>query len=1289
MNEWITAGKKGKKVGKSEQPRTKPLTRKQAAIQRLKADWKELAKNPIPNCAAQPLESDIFEWHVNLKSTEEPLDGVVFHFILKFPETYPSRPPTVEMPTGLPHPNCIRLGGKNMICADMLETGQWASQKQMNRAYTGWSSAYSVFTLLLQLQTLVMVKGDWRENHNGLTPALAKQRATAFTCKKCSHKKAEEAEGEFDEGEPRVVWPPLGDVSTELKLEEEDVKSPEPAVIDLSGPPALQPMRCPGFKTTFDKLARLEKSERDVLGWVQLHAAQKPEEPKSVKMSPLKEHGPALNRLPRLSPVWARLPGNKIWKRAVFLAQNNNGTCVIKFPTCSNRVMAHLPANHVRIPEPVQKKFKVDETGKSTKAAGSLDVIRCLQDYSPIWAFDEGTWHMAVLLWQTPTQFKVRISSLRKILSLPRNCLRVPTPVRENLHSQLANAVRVDAGPGYQIPAMLRLAVYTPVFARVPHETSPYKRVIVSGHTRTSGKIYLRLNEYGSKDFLVSLDRLLLPNRVKHRFMSVLRVAVPCASNPMAQLPMVRRNKRCKDNVSVSTSKTSHLPMDICGSSDVDQTSEGGSSTLLEADPMHNIQALFEGDEIIATDKRQGVVVSVGNNNLFAVRFEGESRLTFLTRQKVAYYKRTQTPQGNENIDPTKCYFLELGTTSMFHVLQFCTFKEIARLACVCKDLRGAAEDSFLWRNVFSRNNQDRMRTIMKSTGKTREKLTTTSIKNWKYAFMCEKEQIFQALRCFHTKMNFQETTLGIPLWYTINPKKKRIQYIKSSCDLLGKEAYAQLRVRNTINKERFTDWIPAYITLDHFKRSLPDVKKAIQKLALVNDPRRWRGDFSSKMCLEVFPEMLKTYTVLLADKGIAASEEALTGFCLIHRLFIACCLEWPTLREEINAKIKSFMKSSENRSKKKTPDLGNFIALLSVTDEYSWTQVIPKYIEESMDRSVLWACRKNSYLHTLRKLRGDRVENDRISLMWESNRVGGRLVLFWSYFITKFCRNRTMFEQAAFYDRYFGRPAGADMRQFRLSVKEILKCCEKPNNWGEWFKLMGLKSSNADPVRLTKMFRDAVRNSKKKGYTKEGMNFDRIHSSGVSKILLAGESHSVDPTITKVQVEDIWTYTIRTYLDFSVVALDKSDNMIRRVDYDNTKWWERHCSTSLIMEHSGDVMDDHLCQGQHTMTIHLDRVPRKVQRLVFVVTVWRGDFSRITSAYVRLADGNNNELCCGQANTVAMNHPKNTLAVLGEMRRTGKKLGAQWKFISHTVVGNGTVRNYDNICAQIPNARE
>merc|ERR550539_1099726 len=67
---------------------------RKACVQRLMRDWKELAKNPIPNCSAMPLESNIREWHVNLRITElEEWNGTIVHLELHFPLDYPMSPP--------------------------------------------------------------------------------------------------------------------------------------------------------------------------------------------------------------------------------------------------------------------------------------------------------------------------------------------------------------------------------------------------------------------------------------------------------------------------------------------------------------------------------------------------------------------------------------------------------------------------------------------------------------------------------------------------------------------------------------------------------------------------------------------------------------------------------------------------------------------------------------------------------------------------------------------------------------------------------------------------------------------------------------------------------------------------------------------------------------------------------------------------------------------------------------------------------------------------------------------
>ena len=67
------------------------------AVKRLMTDLREIESNPLPTVAALPLPHDIGTWHVNLRPTEGPFSGSVFHFRLSFPTDYPANPPTVEM----------------------------------------------------------------------------------------------------------------------------------------------------------------------------------------------------------------------------------------------------------------------------------------------------------------------------------------------------------------------------------------------------------------------------------------------------------------------------------------------------------------------------------------------------------------------------------------------------------------------------------------------------------------------------------------------------------------------------------------------------------------------------------------------------------------------------------------------------------------------------------------------------------------------------------------------------------------------------------------------------------------------------------------------------------------------------------------------------------------------------------------------------------------------------------------------------------------------------------------
>lgn len=71
--------------------------------------------------------------------------------IIKFPDNYPEAPPKVNLCTVIEgHPNVFDWGEEYpYICLDMLKG------HTSKTPYEGWSSAYSVLSLLLQLQSFL------------------------------------------------------------------------------------------------------------------------------------------------------------------------------------------------------------------------------------------------------------------------------------------------------------------------------------------------------------------------------------------------------------------------------------------------------------------------------------------------------------------------------------------------------------------------------------------------------------------------------------------------------------------------------------------------------------------------------------------------------------------------------------------------------------------------------------------------------------------------------------------------------------------------------------------------------------------------------------------------------------------------------------------------------------------------------------------------------------------------------------------------------------------------------
>lgn len=148
------------------------------SARRLQKDLKELEDCQIPlyGVSARPLSSSLYIWHGNLRGPEgTSFEGGVFHIELTFPTDYPVSPPSIRLFTPIPHPNV--LGGTS-ICLDILD-------KTKKEIYQGWTSAYTVEAILIQLQSFLFE--DLPADKLKLVEVINKEHVKLANNYRCTH----------------------------------------------------------------------------------------------------------------------------------------------------------------------------------------------------------------------------------------------------------------------------------------------------------------------------------------------------------------------------------------------------------------------------------------------------------------------------------------------------------------------------------------------------------------------------------------------------------------------------------------------------------------------------------------------------------------------------------------------------------------------------------------------------------------------------------------------------------------------------------------------------------------------------------------------------------------------------------------------------------------------------------------------------------------------------------------------------------------------------------------------
>ncbi|KAL3097088.1 hypothetical protein niasHS_002804 [Heterodera schachtii] len=111
------------------------------AKRRIMQEFKELKKEPIVGCTAQPVDdNNISEWTATIKGPPgSPYEGGTFQMTIVFPKDYPFRAPVVKATTRIYHPNIDTEGN---ICLDILKHN-WAPSLTISKVL------HSIYCLLM------------------------------------------------------------------------------------------------------------------------------------------------------------------------------------------------------------------------------------------------------------------------------------------------------------------------------------------------------------------------------------------------------------------------------------------------------------------------------------------------------------------------------------------------------------------------------------------------------------------------------------------------------------------------------------------------------------------------------------------------------------------------------------------------------------------------------------------------------------------------------------------------------------------------------------------------------------------------------------------------------------------------------------------------------------------------------------------------------------------------------------------------------------------------------------
>jgi len=232
-------------------------------------------------------------------------------------------------------------------------------------------------------------------------------------------------------------------------------------------------------------------------------------------------------------------------------------------------------------------------------------------------------------------------------------------------------------------------------------------------------------------------------------------------------------------------------------------------------------------------------------------------------------------------------------------------------------------------------------------------------------------------------------------------------------------------------------------------------------------------------MALAVLPQLMNSFAVSLmnAREGVTrhASEKALLGYCSFHHMLLGLASRHPCMAQVAEDKLRNFLRAENGRHKSQTPDLGQLLVYVTLSEGLNWQDVAWAVVEESSVRSVLWLLRDTPRLES-----PNTSDDVLVRESFQGRLTGLRLLMFQAFFICTVASPDGVGpkEALARYSQQFGLPTAGQKEVLFHAAEEILTVA----SWPAYYNRLGLFGPR-DKHQQACLLRRAIEDSIMCGY--------------------------------------------------------------------------------------------------------------------------------------------------------------------------------------------------------------